>query len=307
MGRMLPVPAQKPIMRAAVHLRRNPFAAPSDDDSRLAASRSSTPRPITPLTAGSTANGNGGSGFGAHSRAGSFNGDPKTLREDERTRIAKQYDPDRYQKSKKELRNAMLEFYRHLELIKNYRILNLTGFRKALKKFEKATHIQCLELYTEDRIATCSFSRGETIDSLIKQSEDLFTEHFEHGDGKRARNKLRQQDMPVTHYLTVFRSGIMLGLGAPAAILAIVKSFDPQTRDAILQHGALLQVYAALYMPVVFAMLFELNLQAWVEARINYEVGSRVQFITDLFSSSWNSNARHSTTALSLRFQHSYS
>ncbi|KLT45695.1 EXS-domain-containing protein [Cutaneotrichosporon oleaginosum] len=146
-------------------------------------------------------------------------------------KLPKQYDPERYMKYKKELRTAMLEFYRQLELLKNYRILNLTGFRKALKKFEKATRIQCLELYTEDRIGPCSFARGETIDTLIRQSEELYSEHFEHGDAKRARLKLREGDQPMTHYLTVFRSAMMMGLGLPAT----------------------------------------LNLAAWVEARINYE------------------------------------
>lgn len=32
------------------------------------------------------------------------------------------YSPERYQKYKKELKTAVLEFYRHLELIKNYRV-----------------------------------------------------------------------------------------------------------------------------------------------------------------------------------------
>lgn len=36
--------------------------------------------------------------------------------------------------------------------------------------------------------------------------------------------------------------------------------------------NGLLQVYGALFLPVIFAMLFELNLDAWVSARINYEV-----------------------------------
>ena len=36
--------------------------------------------------------------------------------------------------------------------------------------------------------------------------------------------------------------------------------------------NGLLQVYGALYLPVIFALLFELNLDAWVSARINYEV-----------------------------------
>lgn len=191
--------------------------------------------------------------------------------EDEYREMARQYDPERYQKYKKELRSAMLDYYRHLELIKNYRILNLTGFRKALKKFEKATKIICLELYTEDRISPCSFSRGETIDNLIKQTESLFTEHFEHGDGKKARDKLRGQDQSNSHYFSVFRSGIMLGLGVPPAILAIVKTFDPETRQAIPGYAALEQIYVGLYIPVIFAMLFEVNLMAYVAARINYE------------------------------------
>ena len=36
--------------------------------------------------------------------------------------------------------------------------------------------------------------------------------------------------------------------------------------------NGLLIVYGSLYLPVIFAMLFELNLDAWVTARINYEV-----------------------------------
>lgn len=69
-----------------------------------------------------------------------------------------EYSPERYRKYKAELRKAVLEFYRQLELIKNYRvrqqppttrdatahtgqIMNITGFRKALKKFEKVADV----------------------------------------------------------------------------------------------------------------------------------------------------------------------
>ncbi|ORY33359.1 SPX domain-domain-containing protein [Naematelia encephala] len=133
------------------------------------------------------------------------------------------YSPERYQKYKKELRAAVMDFYRQLELIKNYRIMNLTGFRKALKKFEKGTKIHCLELYTDEKISPESFAKGETIENLIKQMETLYTEHFEHGDSKKARDKLRRQFQESTHYRSIFRSGVMIGLGAPAAVFAIVQ------------------------------------------------------------------------------------
>ncbi|WWC64582.1 uncharacterized protein I303_107193 [Kwoniella dejecticola CBS 10117] len=181
------------------------------------------------------------------------------------------YNPERYQKYKKELKTAVLEFYRQLELIKNYRIMNLTGFRKALKKFEKTTKIICLEMYTDEKISKATFSQSEAIDGLIKQIEDLYTIHFEHGDSKRARDKLRRQITEKTHYDSVFRSGIMIGIGLPAAVFAIIESSKSSTREEIPAWGGLLQVYGGLYLPIMFAMLFQLNLGAYVAARINYE------------------------------------
>lgn len=45
-----------------------------------------------------------------------------------------------------------------------------------------------------------------------------------------------------------------------------------QVHDDLPAWDGLLQVYGALYLPVIFGLLFELNLDAWVSARINYEV-----------------------------------
>ncbi|KAK4685855.1 hypothetical protein P7C73_g4278, partial [Tremellales sp. Uapishka_1] len=183
----------------------------------------------------------------------------------------KTYNPERYQKYRKELKEAVLDYYRQLELIKNYRIMNFTGFRKALKKFEKTTKIHCMELYTDEKIMKESFSKGDKIDGLIKQVEEMFTEHFEHGDSKRARDKLRKQNQHTTHYYSVFRSGIYLGLGFPPALMGLIEALQKHTHDDLLAWDGLLQVYGGLFLPIIFAMLFELNLNAFVNARINYE------------------------------------
>ncbi|GMK56353.1 hypothetical protein CspeluHIS016_0301930 [Cutaneotrichosporon spelunceum] len=260
MGRALQIPGYDEFwpsrMAQKLHLRQRSVYK---DASRRNSTNSRATAIPSPLTGATTP-----SGSGSDAGIGNENG----LRPG---KLPRQYNPERYLKYKKELRTAVLEFYRALELLKNYRILNLTGFRKALKKFEKATKIQCLELYTEDRIGPCSFARGETIDTLIRETEELFTKHFEHGDAKRARLKLREGDQPMTHYLSVFRSAMMMGLGLPAMILGIVKVFDQKTRQDIPAWGALLQMYGGLFIPVFFGLLFELNLCAWVEARINYE------------------------------------
>ncbi|ORX40589.1 SPX domain-domain-containing protein [Kockovaella imperatae] len=187
------------------------------------------------------------------------------------------YNPERYQHYKRELRAASLDFYRHLERIKNYRILNLTGFRKALKKFEKTTRIHCMDMYTDERISKESFAQGDVVEKLLDQMEKLYSEHFEHGDSKKARDRLRRQTDVQTHHTSVFRAGMMIGLAMPAVIFALVIARKPETKVAIPPRDELLQVYGALFMPVMFGMLFQLNLDAFVSARINYEVGSAVR------------------------------
>ncbi|KAJ9095744.1 hypothetical protein QFC19_007457 [Naganishia cerealis] len=59
----------------------------------------------------------------------------------EREQILKEFDPEKYQRYKKKLKLAVMEHYKELEILKNYRILNLTGFKKALKKFEKTAKV----------------------------------------------------------------------------------------------------------------------------------------------------------------------
>jgi hypothetical protein len=88
----------------------------------------------------------------------------------------------------------------------------MTGFRKALKKFEKTTKVLCMDMWTEEHMGRQAFSSGEMVEHLIKQMEELYTTHFgklarvilsnsgrsltgaEHGDSKKARDKLRRQD-----------------------------------------------------------------------------------------------------------------
>ena len=70
-------------------------------------------------------------------------------------------DPDTYLYAKRKLKKAVAEHYRGLELLHNYRILNLTGFRKALKKFEKVTRIAVQNQYMAEKV--CTLSKSPTI------------------------------------------------------------------------------------------------------------------------------------------------
>lgn len=70
-----------------------------------------------------------------------------------------------------------------------------------------------MDLWTEEHLSKAAFSKGDMVDDLLKQMEDLYTLHFgesdvpmdrpilkrtEHGDSKKARDKLRRQDRDNT-------------------------------------------------------------------------------------------------------------
>ncbi|KAJ9120852.1 hypothetical protein QFC22_002786 [Naganishia vaughanmartiniae] len=188
----------------------------------------------------------------------------------ERDQIMKEFDPEKYQRYKKKLKVAMVEHYKELEILKNYRILNLTGFKKALKKFEKTAKIRCIDLYMDEKVAKRSFADHRVVDALLKEVEDEYTQRFEQGDHKKALGRLRGEFNTKTHHLSTFWSGIYIGIGVPILILGLVQALQPGMSREFPQRDGLLVVYATLFLPVIFAMLFELNLTAYVSARINY-------------------------------------
>jgi len=132
-------------------------------------------------------------------------------------------DPDEYLQARKQLKRAVSEHYHALEVLNNYRILNITGFRKVLKKFEKASGVLVQDLYIQEKVDPCAFASDETVQDLLKEMEELFTARFSKGDRKRALVRLRTASSFKTHHFSTFRTGLALGLAFPAVIDGIVR------------------------------------------------------------------------------------
>lgn len=180
------------------------------------------------------------------------------------------YDPDDYLQAKKQLKKAVLECYRGLEVLENYRTLNLIGFRKALKKFEKYTKIPAQQAYFTEKVETSAFSSGATVQSMISDMEELYAARFTRGDSKVAKMRLRGFTQHKTHHFSTFRTGIMLGLAVPALVDGLYLSFRDDTREAIPGYDGLLFVYSILLIPTVFSLLVGVNILVWSRSRINY-------------------------------------
>lgn len=92
------------------------------------------------------------------------------------------------------IKAALYEFYRSLEMIKNYKVLNHTGFAKILKKFDKTAGWKGSKPYINSRLKPAYFMTSGVIEDLIKETEDLFIDTFEKGHRRRGMAKLRIPD-----------------------------------------------------------------------------------------------------------------
>ncbi|KAJ7778281.1 SPX domain-containing protein [Mycena metata] len=87
-------------------------------------------------------------------------------------------DPKAYLYARRKLKKAVLEHYRGLEMLHNYRVLNIYGFRRVLNKFEKATKIPAQRAYMEEKVEKSAFSSDETLRTMMEDMQNVFAASF---------------------------------------------------------------------------------------------------------------------------------
>jgi xenotropic and polytropic retrovirus receptor 1 len=75
-----------------------------------------------------------------------------------------------YRVARRRLKQALLEFYRAMELLKGYRLMNRTGLAKILKKFDKTAGRQISPEYTE-KLKKVHFDQSEALETIMYHTE----------------------------------------------------------------------------------------------------------------------------------------
>jgi hypothetical protein len=137
-----------------------------------------------------------------------------------------------YKTARKQIKRALKEHYRGLELLRQYTSLSRSAFQKLDKKYHQIVIEGFAINFMSSRVSKSLLAQSDTVDQQFSATEDLYARHFEGGNRKVAAAKLRSRVVKAEDFSwSMARTGILLGSGLVLAIEGLIEGVELYRSD----------------------------------------------------------------------------
>ncbi|XP_078431917.1 EXS (ERD1/XPR1/SYG1) family protein [Wolffia australiana] len=167
-------------------------------------------------------------------------------------------------RAEKMIRSAFIELYKGLNYLETYRNLNIAAFAKILKKFDKVSGEQVIEIYLK-AVESSYFNSSSKAIKLMDEVEELFVKHFTGGERRIAMKYLKPNQRKDSFSLCFFTglfTGIFISFLVGCCIMAHIEgkysprssSSDVETAYPIFSLFSLMFLHLFLYGFTIFML-----------------------------------------------------
>ncbi|KAK0574523.1 hypothetical protein LWI29_024939 [Acer saccharum] len=184
------------------------------------------------------------------------------------------FNRENLKKVEDQLKQAFIEFYHTLRLLKNYSFLNTMAFSKIMKKYDKITSRNASKSYME-MVDNSYLGSSDEVTKLMDRVEVTFVKHFSNANRSKGLNVLRPKAKRERHRIS-FSTGFFAGctfalLIALVMIIRAHRFLDPDKSQAQKQiMDNLFPLYSLFGFIVLHMIMYGINIFYWRKYRVNY-------------------------------------
>ncbi|KAJ1405806.1 SPX domain [Sesbania bispinosa] len=169
------------------------------------------------------------------------------------------------------LKQAFIQFYHKLRLLKNYTFLNIMAFSKIMKKYDKITSRGAAKAYMK-MVDKSYLGSSDELTRLMERVENVFIKHFSNSNRNKGMSILRPKAKRERHR-TTFSMGFFAGCTAALtiALILIVRARKIMDHEGSTQYMEIMfPLYSLFAFVVLHMMMYAANIYFWRRYRVNH-------------------------------------
>ncbi|XP_054793044.1 phosphate transporter PHO1 homolog 3-like isoform X2 [Prosopis cineraria] len=202
------------------------------------------------------------------------------------TQTELQFNRKNLKKVEEQLKQAFIEFYQKLRLLKNYSFLNALAFSKIMKKYDRITSRSAAKTYLK-MVDNSYLGSSDEVTRLIERVENTFTKHFSNSNRNNGLNLLRPKPTRARHRIT-FSTGFLAGCTAALvlALTLIIRARKIMNHPGSTQYmQTMFPLYSLFGFIVLHMFMYAANVYFWRRYRVNqsfifgFKQGSELSYL----------------------------